>query len=714
MAEEPVNFTPSEDSGLVAPPNSPLPDAEKQEQEPEADSEGYASEETALPDSYLDSDVLLKHLHRQCTILQDALSDRWVAPTTVAELTAAYERALFCPKTPPKKQDNGTCENNPRLNFYPTFAVPETLAAYHIFFTNQRVPLSCRANRPRADAALTLSDGDRLPDYETMETVSKIFEGLNGEELADNAVENHESVLVELKGDSPRLAVVKRGLNVTHFAYPAVHLPPKVISTVMDCLLTKRAQPSSTLDEVDPAGGEPVVSDAELARWLGTDAPEALEAQRKNVMGAVLVTVLLECMQRFFTSEAMVRKIGESLHYTFRHGYVALASKISNVELTNVITYMGILHENRLGQNILHNNIRGEAKRDYIRDTIYLALVHSWQSAMGIWQQCLEAQNLKELVKLLQAAKKRLWSNTSQRLLGKELADILFPPKLLQALHNGLPDIVSQSMMQNFRSFVLERSGILPAVCCPLPTDFVCIAFDECPPTLWAHTYLFKLANYFMYHNDICFDVSGEGLLEYYCRCNLCTPHRCLATNTPLLNETQLIGTFDIRGPGGENGGESSSGLKLTAGMWTSAFLQKFEPADYHAHTIRFYENQSKPPAVDPSACVITQSAILGQLQTIRKAREEFLLKKGQGVYLDPQTGEPLNEAAPCVEAADHDRAPVARHGGAGGGRASHPRRHNRHRGGGGGGRVHGPPKPPRLAASGTTAAPGSSAGADA
>lgn len=610
-----------------------------------------ANEKEGAQGEYLPDEALLKHLRRQGLIVAECLQQRLEVPTSPAELSLAYERELFSPSRPPRRQENGTCEPNPKLNFYPTFCVPETLATYHIFFQNQKVPVSCRANRPRADAELELFEGDSMPDYETMDTVPKIFEGLGDEVLADNAKEHGEndSVLVELRGDNPRLAVAKRSLAITHFAFPAIHLPPKVLTTVMDTLLSKRATPAASTDKLDPEGGMLAVSDEELGRWLGTPDPEALQAQRKTMLGTVLVTVLLECMRRFFTAPGMVKSIGEALHYAFRHGYVALASKISNVELTNVLTYMGILHENRLGHCVLHRTLRGEAQRDYIRDTVFLMLVHTWQTAMGVWQQCLEKDNLKELVKLLQRAKRSLWSQTTQRLQAQELADIIFPQKLLDALHHSLPDIVSQSQMQNFRSFVLERSGILPAMTAALPTDFVPIFFKECPPTLWPYTYLLRLANYFMYHTDICHDVSGEGLLEAYCRCNLCTPHRCLATNTPLLNETQVIGTFDIRGPGGEDGGEAPTGLKLTPGMWTSAFLRKFEEADYHAHRIKFYENQSRPPKVEPSACVITQGSILAQLQNIKKAREEFLLKKGQGVYLDPQTGEPLTEpSADC------------------------------------------------------------------
>ena len=600
-----------------------------------------------------EDDVLLKHIARQSTIVREALKECTQTPLTVEELSRAYEANLFSPRVPPKKQPNGTCETNPRLNFYPVFAVPEALATYHIFFKNQRIPLSCRANRTRGDGLLHLKAGAHIPEIVSLEEVPKIFEGLGKDEKrAANALQKNETenqnVLVELEGDNARLAVLKRTIEVSHFAYPALNLPPKVMRSVMDQVLIKRAEPIDPQQpDLNSEDGQPVVSDDELARWLGTQDPSELQERRKMMMAAVLVTVELECLQRFFANPQTLRKVEESLHYAFRHGYVRQACKISNVELSNLISYMGILHENRLGQNVLHCTLQGEARRDYVRDCIYLFLILTWQTAMGVWQQCLEEQNLQELNKLLVRARRELWTSFDERTVARQLANLIFPERLMQTLQNGLPDFVSQSILQNFRSFVLERSGILPAMSCALPSDFVPLCYRECPPPLWSHCYLLRLANYLAHHSDLMEDSSGDGLLECHCRCNLCTPHRSLVCNTELLSETQVIGTFEIQGPEQQEG---ASSLKLTPALWTSAYLRKFIPEDYHAHQIKFYEDQSRPPKVPLTACVITQSQILAQLQAIQQARQEFLLKKGHGVYLDPQTGEELN--TPSLSAA--------------------------------------------------------------
>lgn len=612
--------------------------------------------------SYLSEDNLQTHIKRHVKILQQVLGETCTLPD-VQTLTEKYEKEIFAPGKVPQRGQSGTCEKDPRLNFTPPFLVPELLATYHVFFQNTKVPFSCKANRTNADEALYLDNGANLPVCPCTGTFPKIFDGLGESETpAPNALENPDSVLVELKGDNPRLAVLKRSICVSHFAYPAVSLPPKVMSVIMENLICKKISPQTQLDDdnQEPAY-EDVVSDEQLAKWLGLEVGDKeVEDRKKTMTAVVLITCLLQCMEKFFTTGIMFKKLEENVHYLFKHGYVKLACEVSNVELTNLVSYMGILHENRLGQNVLHSTLQGESRRDYIRDTIYLYLVYTWQSAMGVWQQCLQDSNLKELAKLLKREKKNLWTGFDETTIAVHLRDIIFPPKLVEALQEGLPDFASQSQMQNFRSFILERSGVVPSMCTALPTDFVPLTYRECPPNLWPYTYIMKLSNYIMFHSDVAFDLTGPGLMSCYCRCNLCTPHRCLAVNNALLNEKQTIGTFELQRPPKPNG-ETSPPLKLTAGMWASALLKKFVAEDYHPREIQFYEDQSGKCKMPMEACVITQAKILAQLQDIKKAREDFLLKKGRGVYLDPQSGERLDDCTPPCDTVADDGASTGR-----------------------------------------------------
>lgn len=639
---------------------------------------------------YMEGDSLLKAIRRQSQIVKDALADRLVYPINLTELSEAYEKNLFSPNIPPKRTRSGTCEPDPRINFYPPFVVPELLATYHVFFQNLKIPVTCRANRASADQTLKLKDGDSLPDCPLLDLFPKIFEGLGSEEpLAPNVLDKeNESVLIELKNDSPRLAMMKRNISATYFAYPALNLPPKIMNVIAETLLYKKQNPVADVEESDPGLGEPVVSNEELASWLGVSSKQNNQAvlvleRRKMMLGAVLVTLNIRCMHDFFTNPEVMKKLEENIHYMFRHGYVKQACKVSNVELTNLVSYMGILHENRLGQSVLHNSLKGQTRRDYVRDCIFLYLVYTWQSAMGIWQQCLEEENLKQLRVILNTEKRSLWSAFDEYSAVKSLAMILFPEKLLQTLQNGLPDFASQSMMQNFRTFILERSGILPCFANALPTDFIPIKYSESPPPLWSYTYLLKLANYLMYHSDVAYDMTGAGVLDCYCRCNLCTPHRSLVFNHALLSESQTIGTFEIQGPQREDG-STAPGLKLTAGMWTSAYLRKFEPEDYHPEKIVFHENQLHGAKKELTACVITNSKIITQLQEIKKAREALLLKKGSGVYLDPQTGEELTGGTPSIH---HNEA--SQEAASGSGLQTDTRRRGRKRRGGKGRRHH-------------------------
>lgn len=667
----------SEDAILQAPdsPQQPPAEAEVALAVPDEVDEGRADGEY-LPEG----DALHRHLKRQSELIRQAMlagaeteEERERRAFDYRLLAQAFESNIFGPVVDTrrlKKQENGCLAHDPRLNFYPCFMVPETLAAYHIFFQNQLIPLSCRANRPKADEELMLGQGDSLPGEVTLEEVPRIFDGLGDEvqplevkslsmgegEESKEEEEESQGALVELQGDNPRLAVVKRQLVVTHAAYPALFLPPKVMQTLMEQLIMSKAKPldpeQSPDNEEDKSGCEPVVDDGELARWLGLkdETPESLEQKlgdRRRLMHSVaLVSVTTASLRRFFGRRDVIKRLGESIHYLFKQGYVRQACDVSGVDLTNIVTYMGLMHENRVGQSVLHQTLKGEARRDYVRDTIYLLLVYTWQTAMGAWQQCLDESNLKELEKILKRRRRDLWTGFDERTVAQELSEIVFPQRLVDALSAGLPDLLNQSLLHNFRSFILERSGVLPAAVNLLPSDLVPISFKESPPTLWCHVYLLRLANYLMYHNDVAVDSSGPGqLLACHCRCNLCSPHRSLALNTPLLNEIQCIGTFELQGQPGEDGKPSGPGLKLTPALWTNAYLRKFEDADYEHDTISYFEEKPAPhqrPKAELSACVITAPAIVAQLQAISQARKEFLVKKGSGVYLDPKTGEEL------------------------------------------------------------------------
>ncbi|ARQ79788.1 100K [bat adenovirus 10] len=622
------------------------------------------STDTFEEHTYLKDDMLFAHIKRQSTILSETLKNNSYLPVSIAELSLLYEKNLFSPEIVPKKQENGTCENNPRLNFYPTFAVPEVLASYYIFFQNFKIPMSCKANRAKADKMLQLKHGDCLPGCPSLETIPRIFEGLGQDEIpASKSLEKNDSVLIELENDNPRISMIKRSTSLTHFAYPAVSLPPKIMESVMNSLLIKRQRPQVDNDEDAPFHA---VSNEELAQWLNLNVTDLskIEDKRKTMMAVVLVTLNLNCIHKFFANPTIIKKLEESLHYMFRHGYVKQACKVSKVELPNIISHTGILHENRLSQSVLHNTLKGEVRRDYIRDTICLFLIYTWQTAMGVWQQFLEEANLKQLERILQRQKKSLWCGFDEVTISEELTNIVFPDKLLKTLQEGLPDFVSQSMMHNYRSFILERSGIIPALCNALVTDFIPLTYKECPPPLWTYTYFLNLANYLMYHSDVAYDVTGDGLLDCHCRCNLCTPHRSMMFNLPLLNEMQTIGSFEFQGP--SVNGQPGKSLKLTPGLWTSAYLRKFEEKDYYPFKINFFEEQKNKPKAELTACVITQATLINQLQEIKKSREDFLLKNGSGVYLDPHTGERLSGDTTTVNNESSRQGPKSsrKHGG--------------------------------------------------
>ena len=59
-------------------------------------------EEAPVMELYINDDILKRHLERQSRIVKESLEDRLEIPTTVSELSQAYEINLFSPKIPPK------------------------------------------------------------------------------------------------------------------------------------------------------------------------------------------------------------------------------------------------------------------------------------------------------------------------------------------------------------------------------------------------------------------------------------------------------------------------------------------------------------------------------------------------------------------------------------------------------------------------------------
>ncbi|QJP03682.1 100K [Aviadenovirus cerasi] len=595
--------------------------------------------------------ALRKCFERQAMMLTGAFKDaldtasRRDTPLTVDSVQFQLERFVFNPdpRVPPEHREV-------RYNFYPPFMPPKAIANYHIFAVTAPIPASCKANRSGTELLASCRETNEFKRLPRWRVGVQVDDGL-GEEVVPVTELTEDVKLVPLQDDVSRLQWAKmRGEHIRFFSYPSLHMPPKISRMLMETLL----QPFA--DENDDKAEEPApcVSDEELryivdpsGRMQGEELEKAMQRRRAMVTMAVRYTAQLELMERVFREPSLVKKIQEVLHHTFHHGFVALVRETAKVNLSNYATYHGITYNNPLNNCIVAKLLEGADKEDYVLDSIYLFLVFTWQTAMGMWQQAIDETTLQMYAEVFTKQRRAIYALTTVTDMCKAIVDILMDgDRLTEEMRKALPNFITQSQISDFRHFLMERSNV-PTVAAPFyPSDFVPLAFRQSAPLLWDQVYLLQMAFFLTNHGGYLWEPPEEEQLapsyRTYCPCNLCSPHRMPADNVALHNEVLAIGTFEIRSADGKT-------FKLTPELWANAYLDKFVPDDFHPFTVFHYPENSSSFTRNHTACVTESPEILTLIRQIQASREEFLLKKGKGVYKDPQTGETLTSSAASV-----------------------------------------------------------------
>lgn len=587
------------------------------------------------------------HLQRQAQLCKLALQAKKYKylPESVSKIGAAFEEYLFNPRSEEDKK-----QQDARLNFYPPFAVPECTANYYSFFSILPVPFSCSANRTATEKLLSLKHikkYDYLPDFDPdMFTVS---EALGSEVTATDSLPR-KTRLVTLEADYDRLLTMKHRLrHVTQFAYPALNLPPKIHRVLIETLFKPYQRGTESVEEVDY-----VISREKIAKMRNlTDEEkitEAVDEFRTNLLKAIQYLVGLEMMEKMFRNAGFIKKIQEILHYTFHHGFIRLIGHVTNHNLSNYITFHGMTFQNRNNNATLQSTLDLNEGEDYMIDTIFLFLIYNWQTAMGIWQQNLNELNLKALKDFLISKRDDLVFCSSAGKMARVLMNwITDDQTIIKIFQDYLPDFVSQMQLNNFRNFILARSNIIGGIIPAMVKDFVPVDYKESSPLLWGHVYLFRLSYFLYQHGDymqifyIADPEERSAENEVFCNCNLCAPHRTPMYNSSLHNEILAIDSFDFFVPTEDgNGGQR---VTLSAGMWANKFLDHFVKEEFFPFEVMKYIDYPEIFNVTPTACVINKPHILSTLRHIQKQREKFLLEKGSGIYLDPETGDNLSDA---------------------------------------------------------------------
>lgn len=579
-----------------------------------------------------------KHLERQAMLLKGALSDleqsEEVANLSPETIQRVLERYVFNPP-----QGTPADHSEVRYNFYPPFMTPKTICNYHIFSTTMPIPHSCKANRYGTEIFNRVRETNnfkRLPKWRMGVAFS---EDLGDEVTPVVELEKHVK-MVPLEDDISRLQWAKsRGSHILFFSYPSLHFPPKISRMLMESLL----QPFSDEGE----NTEPCLSDEEIAaivdperKMSGQELGEAIDRKRRMVAMCIQQCTELELMERILREPSSIKKMQEVLHHTLHHGFVKVIREIAKVNLSNYATFHGTTYNNLLNNCIMAHLFEGQDKEDFVVDSIYLFLVLTWQTAMGMWQQAIDESTIKVYAEYFKKHKRSIYAIGNLNDMASCIVDVLMDgDRLAKEMRNALPNFTTLSQISSFRQFLMERSNIPSAAAPFYPSDFIPMSYKQSNPKMWNHVYLLQVAYFLLNHGGYMWEAESQSAMaQAYCPCNLCSPHRMPQDNVALHNEMEAIGTFEIQNAEGKS-------FKLTPELWTNAYLDKFVAEDYHPFTV--YHHRQHPDRFSDSrkACVTQSPEIFTLIRQIHENREEFMLNKGKGVYKDPATGEELTQS---------------------------------------------------------------------
>lgn len=586
-----------------------------------------------------ETNLFHNHLKRQALVLSNIIEDK--ENIDIFQLAAELEKAIFEPK---ERKTNG--DPDPKLNFFPPFLIPESLALHFPFFINTAIPKSCKINRIGTDSYRAWKEQKVLPEID-FDFEGKWDDSLGNVDTIAELRENQK--LAFLKSDYHRLTWVKsKALNLTSFSYPCLSLPPPLYRTLLETFIGKIQQPEDITSSYTDALTETV-----LQQYFPDVNPIEI---RKNIVHTVQHVLILHCMQKFFNRPTIIKNIQECLHYALCHGFVRLIELLTNCNLSEFVTYHGLTHRNRLNNPFVHLQLANEDRFDYLIDTIYLLLIYTWQTAMDIWQHALDKATLNSLQKRLKESFPVIFESYKVNHLSQTLSNIVFPDLLLTALETNLPDFTNQAQIQNYRNFICLKSNIPQSICPILPSDLVPLTYKESAPVLWPHVYLLNIAAFLLNHGDYMKDIETPTIVSTcLCDCNLCAPHRMPCYNPSLMQEILTVGKFEFQGPPDTNNQPSKS-IKLTPQIFANAYLQHFKKEDFYYNKVLLYTSDQDKFTSNLEACVIKNFKLLATLRETQIRREKELLKRGSGIYLDPQTGEPLAVPLEQGEENNYDR----------------------------------------------------------
>lgn len=557
----------------------------------------------------------------------------------------AFGQKVMPQNTDPQRKDKVGELTEPAVehNFYPPFLNRQLLATYHPFFAHVPVPPSCKANRGGTKTEEIFYAKSYLPQIPDLSPETIIDESLGKEAGPIHDLESDNGKLPMLKDDSPRVRFIKQQIeDFNSFCYPSLLLPPNLSLALQESLLTGPPKTPIQTDNVLASDSIDVVKEAFED---GEISDKDLESLKVRLSLCMLVDVSLRALEIFITDPRIVRGIQEALHYTFNHGFVRLVTKMTGTDLSSYATYGGLTHHTKTSHGGAHRALPKDLQREFLLDQIYAYLILTWQTFLTLWHQSLDAEIIKLLKERLSKERRLIYDASSVRKMSDEILKIVLPKIVIEAAAENLPNLCTQSQLQNFRVFITERSGI-PHVIPLLLQDVVPIDMAQSPLYLWSHTYLLNFAAFILNQGDYQRDTlsqSGNSLTNcVLCHCNLCSPFKTPVQNKMLKQELELVGNLNIDAPATDGSGKNVPHLRLTPQLFVESFLRPALNERFLFDRVIFYAEEPEFFPQPDEGFVIKDSVLLDRLSRTRRAQEVKLLCRGGGRYLDPETGDDL------------------------------------------------------------------------
>lgn len=609
-----------------------------EEREPEPAEETAASEGSGALSA--EATNFQKHLERQSRILTAAINVHGAVDVNdVADAGRILEEWVFKPREKPKKAPGENfVENDPKLNFYPPFLNPECIASHYPFFTTMPIPMSCKANCVGTEEFENWKNRHVLPESFPTD-FDQWDDGIGSADLIADLKENQKFAL--LRADNGRLRWFKaKAEGMKYWCYPIISVPPSVGKLILETLMFC----ADGLDE------------------------EKISEAKKIAVQVASVGVTSRIVRRIMLEKWFVKNCQESLHYCFGHGFVKLVKMLTETDLSEYVTFHGLTYRNRLNNSALHTAIEDEEdRRDYLTDSIYLFLVLTWQTAMDVWQQAIDEPYIEAVRKsLLEEAVAPLKEGDYDKICGVVADIVTGGDVLVRALERSVPDFFNQSQLANFRNFVALKSGVPQSVCPILPSDCVPISYGRSPPILWPHVFMLNMASFLCNHGDYMRASPPESVVSTcLCDCNLCSPHKMPCYNGHLQDEILTLDKLSLS--------DGSKTATIGVQEFCNGLIRLSAETDFYHDSVKFFKDHPDDFS-NTRPSFFKSTKLLSILKELKAKKEAELLKRGQGVYLNPVTGERMGHSLSggghgCTEGDGGAAAAAAAAGPGGGGR---------------------------------------------